>query len=133
MNADNENFADQTLFDSIVSGIIIGRDADGNVITNIPHLVTHHSPTGYEFGYGGSGPADLALNICEVMLNRLGWKGEREKMWRGDCWRKAYELHQEFKWEFIASIDKMNGKTIPYQEVEQWFAKHITGLAEKTE
>ena len=29
---------------------------------SLPHLV-HHSPTGFEFGYGGSGPADLARSI----------------------------------------------------------------------
>src|SRR5262245_32530261 len=35
-------------------------DKIGGVITNVPHLVVHHSPDGFEFGYGGSGPADLA-------------------------------------------------------------------------
>lgn len=32
--------------------------------TNVPRSIYRHSPTGYNFGYGGSGPADLALNIC---------------------------------------------------------------------
>ena len=30
-----------------------------------PHLaVRNHSPTGFEWGYGGSGPAQLALALC---------------------------------------------------------------------
>lgn len=41
-------------------GIILERDAEGNVKTNIPHLVMQHSPDGFEWGYGGSGPADHA-------------------------------------------------------------------------
>src|SRR5690554_605825 len=31
--------------------------------TNVPHAWKHHSPSGMAWGYGGSGPADLALNI----------------------------------------------------------------------
>lgn len=48
--------------------------------------VVRHSPTGFQWGYGGSGPADLALSI---LTNCLGPK-------------KADKLYQEFKWEFIA-------------------------------
>ena len=31
----------------------------------LPHLV-RHSPTGFEWGYRGSGPADLALALCDA-------------------------------------------------------------------
>jgi len=124
MSADNETYTDLTLFNLIEDGIILQRDLQGNVLTNIPHLVTHHSPTGFEFGYAGSGPADLALNICEMMLNRLGYQGEREKCWRGDCWRRTFELHQAFKFKFIAGVDQA-GAVIPYAEVEAWFKEHI--------
>jgi hypothetical protein len=33
----------------------------------VPHIV-HHSPTGMEFGYAGSGPADLALSLLTFHL-----------------------------------------------------------------
>ncbi|MBT9252140.1 MAG: hypothetical protein KM296_00220 [Brockia lithotrophica] len=36
------------------------------------HHVERHSPTGFEWGYGGSGPADLALSILHDYLNRSG-------------------------------------------------------------
>lgn len=35
---------------------------DSVVQRPLPHIV-RHSPTGFEWGYGGSGPADLALSI----------------------------------------------------------------------
>ena len=48
----------------------------------------NHSPTGFEFGYGGSGPAQLALAIL------------------ADCCgdEVAVSFHQAFKWEVIARI-----------------------------
>ncbi|MDI3317246.1 MAG: DUF6166 domain-containing protein [Bacillota bacterium] len=50
------------------------------------HVVLH-SPTGFSWGYGGSGPADLALSILADFL------GDR---------KLAEQLHQDFKWEFVA-------------------------------
>jgi len=35
---------------------------DNGEVRPLPHLV-HHSPTGFEWGYSGSGPADLAIAI----------------------------------------------------------------------
>ena len=58
----------------------------GGVFTNVPHIVTHHSPTGFEFGYGGSGPADLALNVCQAYLNMQDYRGRKSKCWDGECW-----------------------------------------------
>lgn len=121
-------FSDFTTFEPIGDGIILKRDEEG-VYTNIPHLVTHHSPDGYEFGYAGSGPADLALNIVEIILNRLGYEGEREKCWRGDCWNMAWLLHQGFKQTFIASAPR-EGITIPYMIAEGWV---IARMKERTQ
>ena len=44
-------------------GTKTSTDLDRAVVTNVPHLVVHHSPNGYEFGYGGSGPADLQYEV----------------------------------------------------------------------
>lgn len=119
-----ERFSDFTLFEPIEDGIVLKRDDAGRVWTNIPHLVTHHSPDGFEWGYGGSGPADLALNICEMMLSRLGYQGERVECYRGDCWDKAFELHQDFKWHFISPANKTDA-LIPYASVELWFKERM--------
>lgn len=49
--------------------------------------LSRHSPTGFEWGYGGSGPAQLALALLADALND----------------KEAIQLHQRFK-RFIAEI-----------------------------
>jgi hypothetical protein len=51
--------------------------------------VWNHSPDGFNWGYGGSGPAQLALAI----LLHAGVHEER-----------AVEYHQAFKWAVIAPL-----------------------------
>ncbi len=52
--------------------------------------VWNHSPTGFAWGYGGSGPAQLALALlCDALS--------------GDT-NRAVELHQSLKWQVIARI-----------------------------
>lgn len=48
-----------------------------------------HSPTGFEWGYGGSGPAQLALALLADAL------GDEDR---------AIKLHQEFKREVVAVL-----------------------------
>jgi Family of unknown function (DUF6166) len=61
--------------------------------------LANHSPTGFEWGYGGSGPAQLALailcaHLCEQegLLMRMKADGE------------ALDLYQAFKWRVIAGL-----------------------------
>lgn len=56
--------------------------------------VVNHSPDGFNHGYGGSGPAQLALAIC---LELFGQKA-------------AVSFYQKFKWEHIASLGQ-HGET----------------------
>jgi hypothetical protein len=49
----------------------------------------NHSPSGLEWGYGGSGPAQLALALLADHL------GDNEK---------AVELHQDFKRQVVAGL-----------------------------
>lgn len=97
----------------------------GGVITNVPHLVVHHSPDGFEFGYAGSGPADLALNVCQFYLNMTGYEGQQIKCYDGKCWGLAWKLHQKFKQDFIALVPR-SGMTIPFETIDAWFQSNIT-------
>jgi hypothetical protein len=115
---EDREFHDSTLPEPITDGVFLERFGN-NVSTNVPHLVVHHSPTGFEWGYGGSGPADLALNIVEVILNEIGYIGERVDCWKGDCWADSWKLHQQFKFEFIAPMDRAGGK-ISYPRMKTW-------------
>ena len=51
----------------------------------------NHSPTGFEWGYGGSGPAQLALALLSDHL---------------DDDDQALELHHEFKREVVAKFGR---------------------------
>lgn len=123
-------FTDQELDEhiSLNQALVFKRDGDDNhaiVRTNVPHLVVHHSPSGFEWGYSGSGPADLALNVCQWYLLHIDYKGAKSQCWDGNCYSLAYALHQDFKQAFIANAPRA-GITIPLVEVKKWFEEHIT-------
>lgn len=83
--------------------VFFRRMLDGNVETNVAPASIRHSPTGYGWGYSGSGPADLALNILIRFTSE------------DNAWR----LHQEFKETFI-SIAPPEGLTICGNVIRHW-------------
>jgi len=108
--------------------LVLQRDGDDShaiVRSNVPHLVVHHSPDGFEFGYGGSGPADLALNVCQWYLESIHYHGEKTQCFDGNCFSLAWILHQEFKREIIANVPH-RGVFIPMVTIRAWFEAHIT-------
>lgn len=107
------------------AGIKIYRTAEGNAATNIPHLCVEHSPTGFEFGYGGSGPADLALNLCEVMLHRLKYDGPRMPLLdHTTCFVLSWQLHQTVKRDLIAQVPD-DGVLLPYEGLLDYYRNLI--------
>jgi hypothetical protein len=86
-------------------GVRLSREV-GHAQTNVPRRITRHSPTGFEWGYGGSGPADLALNIL------LEWGCDRQE---------ADRLYQEFKFDFLASVP-FHGGVIEPATISRWLA-----------
>lgn len=84
------------------------RHSNGNT-TYLRQRIILHSPTGFGWGYGGSGPADLALNMLYDYLLRTKTKGAR-------C--LARDLHQSFKWGFIATQTKE--LKVTGAEIEEW-------------
>ena len=87
----------------------------------LPKRRAHHSPTGYEWGYGGSGPADLALNILAAVLPRRD-PDDRDRVRLDDrSWvsERVWNLHQHFKWELIARLPR-EGFTLSRQDVHAW-------------
>ena len=65
--------------------------------------IVWHSPSGFEWSYAGSGPADFALNILALVIDPL----------------EAGRLHQRFKGDMIASMDR-DGGVIPMSHVRAW-------------
>lgn len=133
--AKRDEFSDGDITESISLNVALVLERDGDddhaiVRTNVPHLVVHHSPNGFEFGYGGSGPADLALNVCQWYLNSIEYKGEKTQCYHGNCFSLAWVLHQDFKWAFTANAPHQ-GITIPMVTIKEWFREHITDEMKK--
>lgn len=84
------------------------RNQNGYVVTNVEHKKIRHSPTGFEWGYSGSGPSELALNILLMFVDE----------------KTTDELYQYFKRDFITSMP-YEGGTISYTEIKEWIYKKL--------
>jgi len=116
---DTASYNDSLILQPLTNGLVCERRETG-IWTNVQHRVAHHSPTGFEWGYGGSGPADLALNACEELVRMLGYgNDEMVDCWRGQCSALAWQLHQDFKWQFIAPLPPEGG-SVSYTDMKDW-------------
>jgi hypothetical protein len=87
---------------------------DGSeILPEKSHKIRNHSPDGFNWGYGGSGPAQLALAILlEVMSIN-----------------EALAYHQDFKWEFIASLPDGNFEI--EIDIEDWITRKVKAALEE--
>lgn len=69
----------------------------------------NHSPTGFSWGYGGSGPAQLALAILSHALN---------------CDERAEELYQAFKDDVVSQLDQNKFWRLTTDDVLAWVLQH---------
>ena len=72
-----------------LADVVCRREAGSAVVEGVKQEWVWHSPAGFEWGYGGSGPADLALNIL------LAATGDRDFSARH---------HQDFKWQYVSRL-----------------------------
>jgi hypothetical protein len=80
----------------------------------LPRRLVYHSPTGFEWGYGGSGPADLALNILALVVSP----------------KEANRLHQDFKFAQIATMPHDGGR-LSLVAVRSWVNQWYLAAAEQ--
>ena len=74
--------------------------------------VVNHSPDGFDWGYGGAGPAQLALAIALLFCRPA----------------TAVRLYQEFKWRFIAPCPA-DGFELDMAVAQAWFLRQALRLA----
>jgi hypothetical protein len=67
--------------------------------------VGRHSPSGFSWGYKGSGPADAALSILSDALGNQ---------------RLAWVLHQRFKDGVLAWCAQESGFLLTIEELQRW-------------
>ena len=98
---------------------------------NLRHIPCH-SPDGFEMGYEGSGPADLALAILVDYFGEQppqdGYQNPRFSQWTVKS--KAWRLHQPFKRAFVAKFgDKW---TLYSMQIHTWLKEQEVRDEEKT-
>jgi len=94
-------------------------DKFGGLPLEVEHVI-HHSTSGLEVGYGGSGPADLALSILCDALPNLGFGADYNiTIFDGECDANAFALHQAFKFDFIAPMSRDGGE-ITMDQIFHW-------------
>lgn len=81
---------------------------DGNYISpRESQKVCNHSPDGFNWGYGGSGPAQLALAIMLEFTDR----------------NTAWRLYQDFKWKVVSKLTQ--GKDFELKiDIKKWIKKN---------
>ena len=91
------------------SGNVVCRREGGKKYMNIPQTIIQHSPTGLEWGYGGSGPADFALNVLFFFSKNKSFSEQH---------------HQDFKREFIATLPEAGGE-INGEVIKAWISQRL--------
>ena len=89
----------------LLCDVVCKRDARGiAIVTGVRHDLVDLSPTGFEWGYLGAGPSDLALNIL------MHATGERDF---------AYRHCRQFRDEVVAWIPHAGG-TLSAAKILAW-------------
>lgn len=96
-------FGERDLVDELENSVVV-KD-DGGKWRDLPLRLDlrNHSPTGFEWGYGGSGPAQLALAILADCV--------------GD--EVAMRVYMTFKFERVARLPRVRW-TITEQEIREF-------------
>ena len=84
---------------------------NGASVNYVLKHVERHSPDGFQWGYGGSGPADLALSILTDYCSRFKIDGTLVE-----------KYYQAFKFAFIAKAG--NELEITSDQIEEWISKN---------
>jgi hypothetical protein len=91
----------------VITGLRFGATVAINGIPLSPERslkLRNHSPTGFAWGYGGSGPAQLALAVLLEFTTE----------------ENALRLYQDFKFEIIAGLE--GSFELPVERVKTWLA-----------
>lgn len=91
---------------------IVGKGADGILLPTRSLKVWNHSPTGFSWGYAGSGPAQLALALLLDVTNDE---------------RLSVRLHQRFKQEVVVRWPMSGEWKITSDEILGWVRKQQSG------
>lgn len=106
--------------DAPLRNIELERDKKGTPITNVIHSVSRHkkgSPPNFEWGYIGSGPFELAMNI----LYHFGLEEP-----------EANYFSTHFARDVLSYVPTEGG-VVPEQQIREWLDRKSTDIAEQIE
>ncbi len=103
---------------------VVTVSSGGDNPSRVPlEQVVCHSPGGFEWGYGGSGPADLALSMATLVIGK-----ERDEVEIGlgkksaKVGARAWAVHQYIKTKVIAVL-RSDEFRIPLPQIERLIAE----------
>lgn len=113
---------------------VVTTDGHGTPV-GVERLTHHvmHSPTGFEWGYGGSGPAELARCILidhfgvERSCAYCGTQFDDERCHQCGARSATFPLpvsYQDFKSELIATLDREEPWSITSEQIDEWAKAH---------
>ena len=115
-------------FESFYEGIHLRRTgrlcvhvhrAAGKAGEVLKHHV-HHSPDGFECGYDGSGPADLALALA---VDVIGPELDQFEIFKGRVGARAWAVHQRLKSAIVAGLPRTTGWIVQQRVVREAIEK----------
>jgi hypothetical protein len=109
--------------DALIEGVACWRAPDGTARSSIPQRHVHYAPTGFDWGFGGSGPADLALNVLAVFLPLTPAATSVALRDGTSVSEAAWTLHQAFKYDLIATLPRAGGD-ITAKTIRAWITTH---------
>lgn len=91
---------------------------DGELSPQRSQQLVNHSPDGFNWGYGGSGPTQLSLALLLLLFSE----------------ENAVHLHHNFKWKYITTLPKGDFKLNSEQinTVRKWMKKQGVEVREDT-
>jgi len=93
-----------------IRGIFASREVyigDRELLPGPSRRLCNHSPDGFNWGYGGSGPAQLALALLLEVTTP----------------EEALQRYQDFKWDVIARLPSTDFEML-LEEVQAWLGKN---------
>ena len=109
--------------DALIDGVTCWRAPDGTALSSLPQRHVHYAPTGIDWGFGGSGPADLALNVLACFLP-LSPEATGVALRDGSSVSAAaWVWHQECKYDLIAPLPRAGGH-LPAATIRGWISTH---------
>jgi hypothetical protein len=109
--------------DALIEGVTCWRAPDGTARSSIPQRHVHYAPEGFDWGFGGSGPADLALNVLALFLP-LAPEATSVALRDGSSVSEAaWALHQAFKYDLLVTLPRSGGHLTP-ETIRAWITTH---------